>query len=152
MGVKVTGLRAIDKRFEALTGPKQRTYLRQGARAAGSALIKETKRRVPDRKTRDEKGKLGGLKRSMFQVPSSKWKNAGAMRAQGVVGSRVGFRKRGGAHAHLVEYGHRVVRNGKVVGFAPPYPFMRPAMVAAEMAMKRAYRQKIIAGIRKNTR
>lgn len=33
-----------------------------------------------------------------------------------------------GAHAHLVEFGHDVVRNGKVVGRAAPRPFMRPAV------------------------
>ena len=37
-----------------------------------------------------------------------------------------------GYHGHLIEFGHRVSRQpikkgGKVLGFARPYPFMRPA-------------------------
>lgn len=39
----------------------------------------------------------------------------------------VGPRRPEGSHAHLVEFGHDVKRGGKVVGRAPPYPFMRPA-------------------------
>lgn len=31
-------------------------------------------------------------------------------------------------HSHLVEYGHRVVRNGQVVGHAAPRPFFRAAV------------------------
>lgn len=31
-------------------------------------------------------------------------------------------------HAHLIEYGHRMVRGDRVVGFAPPKPFLRPAL------------------------
>jgi HK97 gp10 family phage protein len=165
MTVKVTGLPEIDKRFAALTGPKQRAEHRKAVRAAGSVLIKATKPRIPDRKRR-EGGKLTGLKRSMFQVPSSKWKNAGQMRQQGNIGTRIGFRKRSGAHAHLVEFGHRIVPRGgkgkpsrsKVSGrfsrrkFVPPYPFMRPAMSASQGQMREAARQKIIAGIKKNTR
>jgi len=30
-------------------------------------------------------------------------------------------------HAHLVEFGHDVVRGGRVVGQAKPHPFLRPA-------------------------
>lgn len=30
-------------------------------------------------------------------------------------------------HAHLVEYGHALVLNGKVAGSVPAHPFMRPA-------------------------
>jgi len=35
------------------------------------------------------------------------------------------------AHAHLVEFGHRVVRAGRVVGHAAAHPFIRPAFEAA---------------------
>ena len=30
-------------------------------------------------------------------------------------------------HAHLVEYGHALILDGKVVGTVPAHPFMRPA-------------------------
>ena len=31
-------------------------------------------------------------------------------------------------YAHLVEYGHALVRNKKVVGHVPAHPFLRPAL------------------------
>lgn len=34
-------------------------------------------------------------------------------------------------YAVYVELGHRVVRRGRVVGHAPAYPFLRPALAAA---------------------
>lgn len=34
-------------------------------------------------------------------------------------------------YAIFVELGHRIVRGGAVVGYAPPYPFLRPALEAA---------------------
>ncbi len=34
-------------------------------------------------------------------------------------------------YALYVEQGHRVVRSGRVVGHAPAYPFLRPALLAA---------------------
>lgn len=156
MTATVTGLKAIDKRFANLTGSKQREFIRKGARAAGSIQMKATKQLIPDRKSRDDKGKLIGLKRSMQQIPSSKWKNAGELRRKGIIGTRVGFKRKGGAHAHLVEFGHEIVttkasghrRTGRKT---KPQPFMRPAMDANKSRMKRAFQKKIIEGIRKNT-
>jgi HK97 gp10 family phage protein len=154
MTATVTGLKAIDRRFERLTGSQQRKYIRQGAAAAASVQIKAAKRLVPDRKTRDTKGKLTGLKRAFMKVPSSKWKNSSELRRQGIIGSRVGFRRSKGAHAHLVEFGHKIVaKGGRDTGKrVRPYPFMRPAMDASKGKFRRAFQQKIIAGIRANTR
>lgn len=33
-------------------------------------------------------------------------------------------------HSHLIEYGHQVVRGGRVVGHAPARPYLRPALEA----------------------
>lgn len=44
-----------------------------------------------------------------------------------------------GAHAHLVEFGHDVVRDGKVVGRAAPHPFMRPAVEQTVDEQKRIF-------------
>lgn len=160
--VTLTGLKAIDRRFDNLTGSMQRKFLRMGARAAGSVLMKETRKRAPDRKLRVEDSsrkrgyRLVGLKRSMKQIPSSKWQNAAELRAQGIIGSRVGFGK-GGKHAHLVERGHEMIvsrgpNKGKRVGFVAPRPFMRPAADASRSRMRRAFQKKLIAGIRAATR
>lgn len=31
-------------------------------------------------------------------------------------------------HAHLVEFGHVLVKKGKVIGYVPAHPFLRPAV------------------------
>lgn len=31
-------------------------------------------------------------------------------------------------HAHLIEYGHVLVKDGKTVGHVPAHPFLRPAL------------------------
>ena len=35
-------------------------------------------------------------------------------------------------HAHLLEYGHALVRNGQVYGHVPAHPFVRPAEEAVK--------------------
>lgn len=44
-----------------------------------------------------------------------------------------------GAHGHLIEFGHNVVRDGRVVGRAPPYPFLRPAAESTASEQKAAF-------------
>lgn len=48
-----------------------------------------------------------------------------------------------GAHAHLVEFGHNIVRAGKVVGRAPPQPFMRPAVEQTKNEQNAIYEAEI---------
>jgi thiamine phosphate synthase YjbQ (UPF0047 family) len=37
-----------------------------------------------------------------------------------------------GAHGYLVEFGHALVKGGRVIGSVPPHPFARPAADACE--------------------
>ena len=70
-------------------------------------------------------------------------------------------------HAYLVEFGHRLVagrtvldsgndriyrvkgRKGKLLGFVPPHPFMRPGMEANLTKVLDIYRNKLIDGMMK---
>lgn len=66
---------------------------------------------------------------------------------------------KGGYHAHLVEFGHRIVirtRNGlQQIGFQPPQPFIRPALeeskedILSEVAI---YTSKRVAQFKKKGR
>jgi hypothetical protein len=38
----------------------------------------------------------------------------------------------GGNHGHLVEFGHRLVRAGKLIGHVAAKPFLRPAALATK--------------------
>lgn len=48
-----------------------------------------------------------------------------------------------GAHGHLVEFGHAVVRNGKTVGRAAPRPFLRPAVEQTAAEQSAAFVQEL---------
>ncbi len=60
-------------------------------------------------------------------------------RLRGSITHRLGHDERGpyadiGTNVHyapFVELGHNIVRGGRIVGRAPPYPFLRPALEAA---------------------
>ncbi len=59
-------------------------------------------------------------------------------------------------HAHLVEWGHNIVKGGQVVGRVPARPFMRPALHAGAAGYKRRLvpilRKKIYAAVRREAR
>jgi HK97 gp10 family phage protein len=62
----------------------------------------------------------------------------------------------GAYHAHLVEFGHKLVRGGKlskggkVVGHVPPRPFMRPAFDTKKEEMKLKYATEVKAAIKRH--
>jgi HK97 gp10 family phage protein len=105
--------------------------------------------------------KSGLLKRSISSKTKT-YKNTGNV--VGMIG--------GGPHAHLVEFGHRIVtggtaarisgkRRGKsdaatnkantgkgsVVGFVPGRPFLRPAFIETKNESASIYRERILIGI-----
>jgi len=72
-------------------------------------------------------GPTGNLKRS---IQKQIWEHD---KRRNRIDAEVYSKRPEGAHAHLVEFGHRIVTGGKlgkggrVVGSVPPHPFMRPA-------------------------
>lgn len=114
----------VYKFFRQMPRKVQKKIVRGMIRRASKPIIKEAKSRVHS--------VSGNLKRSIGYV-EQKPKNGVY---QGKVLPRVGEingRLYKGYHAHLVEYGHSVVvggkkgKGGKVIGFVPPKPFLRPA-------------------------
>lgn len=87
---------------------------------AGEILLKETQRRAPVRR--------GVLRANLVLRRASKSRKSSLFR-KGVARARVGYR-RAASHAGPVEVGHKIKRKGRVVGHAPPHPFMRPAFDA----------------------
>jgi len=61
----------------------------------------------------------------------------------------VGSRKKVAPHDHLIEFGHRIVRGKKTVGFVPPKPFLRPAFENNKQEVMQRYRDKLVLGIEK---
>lgn len=73
-------------------------------------------------------GETGNLKRSLKK---QKWKRS--------IG--VGFTKPDGSHAHLVEYGHDLVKNGVKVGHVEAHPFFAPTWEANAPELKKKIKE-----------
>lgn len=154
-----------------LTGSIQRKYVRQGVAAGGRVLIKEMKARAPRgdsarkhslsqatklyanagyRNGLDKKGNAKKLWKSITQRPSSQWPSASAQARAGNIATAVGPTWPEGAHAHLLEYGHKLVAWGRVTGQrVAPRPFMRPSLDASRSAILTAQESKLREGIDK---
>lgn len=108
--------------------------LKMGVKAAGEPIQRAARDFAP--------GDTGTLKESIELKVTSKNTKGGSARCY--VGINRSFKvpvrmvKRGknkgrvmiavpAHYAKLVEYGHRIVRNGKVIGTVAPKPFLRPA-------------------------
>ena len=149
MTATVSGLAKLDRQLRDLPGSIQRKYLRQAARRAGAVVIKDAKKNLRSRVRK----RTGNLLKSFKQLPSSKWRTAGENRRKGIIGTRVGF-SQGGSHAHLIEYGHRIVTHAGVDtgGRVVAYPFLRPAIDANRSKVRDEFRRKLAEGIAKELR
>lgn len=123
MNVNQSDLNDFHKRLESLTPSLRREVERKVITAAGSGYKSHLKKETPQsRKTgtsskwsRSTKIARGGqtdaLRRSIVVKKSTKWNNPNKWRKAGVIGATVGHAYRNnpviGAHAHLVNAGHR---------------------------------------------
>ncbi len=112
--VKLEGAEELKKQFQYLVKsvhPDQvEPVLMNGARKLAKAIRDKAPR-----------GPTGNLKKA---VKAKKLERIGFNPASAIAAVD---RKRA-PHAGLVEWGHALVRAGKVVGHVPPHPFFRPAV------------------------
>lgn len=112
--VDVRGLSEVIKQLEKFPKEIEKRVVRRELRKASKIILSEAKQRAPRRSGELEKG----LKIRMKAKKGSRW-----LRSQVRSTAR---------HSHLIEFGHRMVGhkpNKKVVGFVPPTPYLRPAMI-----------------------
>ncbi len=88
-------------------------------------LLKGAKIIATEAKSRAKRGPTGNLKKA---IRTKKLKRLGFGNQPAAVIAAVDRKK--APHAHLVEFGHALVRNGRVIGHVPAYPFWRPAVDA----------------------
>lgn len=114
----------------SLPGKLQKKALRSAARKAGKIYATAAKARAPvDTGQVRDSIKVRALKRSR-----------GANASVGVtVGTGAKDYVGDQYYAAFIEYGHRVVLGGNVVGKVDPAPFMRPAFDASVSAMEQVY-------------
>ena len=157
--LQVEGARELDAQFKTLADRLRRKYIKQAVRAVGSQIIRAARQNLrtnqSDRRRRTDEGKLTGLARSFQQRPSSKWPSAASVARRGIVGVSVGHRWPEGAHAHLVEFGHKMVTHWpgrREVGAVRGYPYFRPAMDAVRFKMPRIIANKVRQGLEREAK
>lgn len=105
-------LESIERMAKALPPDGVERVLRRGAQVVRKEVIE-----------RAHLGPTGNLKKS---VRTKKLKRLGfGLNPAPII---VAVDRKKAPHAHLVEYGHALVKNGKVIGHVPAYPFWRPAL------------------------
>lgn|SRR5690606_6075739 len=155
--VMLEGFDEIREAFLAMTDSIQRKHMRAAVRAGGALVIREARSRLRardkanrrKRKSRTRKGKPTiGLARALRQIPSSRWRSSSQVARKGIIATTVGAKWPEGAHAHLVEYGHRMVTHDKrEVGTVPAYPFFRPAIEATRSRVNAIMIERLRKGI-----
>lgn len=118
-GIQITETGSTDAMLGRIEIAMRGKALVTATRAALKPVVRVAKQLV--RKGGPRTGKKAG-KKHLADTITSAVRDYGEVKV-GVAGAAYPA----GAHAHLLEYGHDVVRDGKVVGRAPPYPWLRPA-------------------------
>lgn len=114
---KIEGLQELTKTIQdlskSLDPDKSEPVILKGAKVIGA----EVRGRAP-------KGPTGNLKKSV------KVKTLKRFSSKQPAPAIVAIDRKKAPHAHLVEYGHALVRGGKVIGHVPAHPFFRPGIDA----------------------
>lgn len=165
---KLDGAQALLEHIEFLAAKGVQRILKRAIGMSATPILRQMRLRV-------RVGKTGALKASLTKFTKS-YKNSGTVIAMigpdNAVSSadnyNAGQRHRPSKIAHLIEYGHDVVRGGKkknlwmgntktnrlqgmarVVGHAPAYPFVRPAMEGCGDKAREILAKEIGAGLEK---
>lgn len=164
-GFAMVGIAQMQKGLAELTPSLQRKYIRQGVKEAGKILQKEMKTEAPrikgrskaakaKRSARDKKkGSQKPIWKSIILRPSSKWADAAGLRKKGIIGVAVGPSWPEGAHAHLIEYGHKLIAWGNDTGRrTTKNPFMRRSFDNKRNQMLNAQRTAVSNGLKEEAR
>lgn len=153
MRLEVSGYRELAAELDQMRAAVRADATRGAVREAAAVMTEAMREKAPELdKTTARSTALppGALKTGMtFRV-----RNIGS----GLIMAIIGPRKGTGRAAHLVEYGHRLVKGGKSrigptgprgpgkeIGEVPAHPFLRPAFEVSYQATLDAF----VAGLRK---
>lgn len=126
-GAWVVGDEELAKAFDAMEDAPAGRAMLKIMRNAAKHMQAEIKKRAPigppGRRYRGQPIKPGALKRAV-QIRSKRRYWAHRSSPEYIVAMNGGI----APHAHLVEYGHAIVRRGTVFGEVPPHPYFRPGV------------------------
>lgn len=130
MGISTTiDTKSLLKSLEQFPINIQKNVLTGAVRAGAKPLVDEARSRVPQN-TKNLRKSIGITKR--------KTKNKNIVKF--TVSPRKGG-KNDGWYAHMIEYGHDIVKNKQVIGSVPPQPFMRTAYEAQDQQSIKAVQE-----------
>jgi HK97 gp10 family phage protein len=138
MSCKTIGIKEAQGKIKFLQNLVRDVATRKAVIAASNVIADAERSLAPVLKIHsvDSTAKLPGTLRDSIQVVVKKY-------TDGFIEGFIGPKHGAGRAAHLVEFGHRLVKGGKsriklggiegggkVVGFVPAHPFLRPAFDA----------------------
>jgi HK97 gp10 family phage protein len=135
--ITVDGLAQFNQVMEDLAGPSAVNAARHAMRAGGRVIQEAITEAAPVRPPLPSGTALppGALKSDIeLHVSKERDGSVSAYVEPGKLTMRV---------ARWVEYGHKLVRGGKVVGDVPAHPFIRPAYEASEAAAQAAIEEQM---------
>jgi HK97 gp10 family phage protein len=137
--------RAVENSTEQLMLQIERRGMKDALLKAATPMVKKTKQLAPTR--------TGALRKSIGKKGST---NRAKQSAEVKIGPRKAFKfknQKPSWYAHLVEFGHIAkTPGGKVAGFVPAKPFMRPAFEAEKAASQKKYAEELSAAIHRHYR
>ncbi len=147
MSIKVTGFEALDRELAKLPLKIQNKVVKKMVREGAKVVQKAAKQKAP-RKT-------GRLRRAIIvRAKTRRETRPETVAAKVMIRSKATKRGAIAPHAHLLEYGHQLVKGGKlgsggkVIGFVAARPFMRPAFDNNKSKVINTMRRVFARGIR----
>lgn len=109
--VEIIGLQELAHDFSQLPRNLRERSLKRAARKSGNLIRDRAKAKVPSR--------TGKLRDSITATVR--------LADLFTIEAEIGPRRKQGWYAHFVEFGHKLVRRGRLVGNVAAKPFLRPA-------------------------
>ncbi|WP_417745067.1 hypothetical protein [Rosistilla oblonga] len=131
----------VDRLLRTLPDILQHKQLPKALRAGAKPIIRDAKERVSQPGYPGDKPGKEPLRNTIHAVVRNYERTSIAV---------VGCSWPDGNHGWLVEFGHEIKRttSGKIYGFAPPHPFMRPAIDATRSVVASTVLTVLQAGVK----
>ena len=136
--IQLKGLEEVERRLRKLPANVERRVLKEALLDGGKPMLAEAQRRAP----------VGMPRRHPKSTPLRDALTLGLHKtAKGLVWVRLGVDYTKNRVAHLVEFGHRLVRGSKTYGEVRPHPFIRPSYDATKREVVQGIERNIVVGV-----
>lgn len=146
-GINLKGFAELDRELAKLPIKFQNKVMKKMVREGAKVVQKDAKQKVSV--------KSGTLKKAIIVRAKSKKETRKDIIAAAVsIRSKGTKRSKAAPHAHLIEYGHQLVKGGKlgqggkVIGFVAARPFLRPAFDRGKSRVLNTMRRVFAQGIK----